>query len=199
MDLIAQLALAAGLAWGAGLRLYAVVFLAGIAGRMGWVELPGSLAYLGNDGVLWVAGAFLLLEFLADKIPMVDSAWDALQTFIRIPGAMVLAWGALGEQGEALQFAAALLGGSIAGVTHLGKAGTRAIINHSPEPFSNGIASFFEDGLVIGGLWLAMTHPWVFLVLLALFLALLVWLIPKLWRAFAASLRRLRRQRVAAG
>ena len=199
MDLIPQLALAAGLAWGAGLRLYAVVFLAGIAGRMGWIELPGSLAYLGNDGVLWVAGAFLLLEFLADKIPMVDSAWDALQTFIRIPGAMVLAWGALGEQGEALQFAAALLGGSIAGVTHLGKAGTRAIINHSPEPFSNGIASFFEDGLVIGGLWLAMTHPWVFLVLLALFLALLLWLIPKLWRAFAASLRRLRRQRVAAG
>ena len=199
MDLIPQLALAAGLAWGAGLRLYAVVFLAGIAGRMGWIELPGSLAYLGNDGVLWVAGAFLLLEFLADKIPMVDSAWDALQTFIRIPGAMVLAWGALGEQGEALQFAAALLGGSIAGVTHLGKAGTRGIINHSPEPFSNGIASFFEDGLVIGGLWLAMTHPWVFLVLLALFLALLVWLIPKLWRAFAASLRRLRRQRVAAG
>ena len=199
MDLIPQLALAAGLAWGAGLRLYAVVFLAGIAGRMGWIELPGSLAYLGNDGVLWVAGAFLLLEFLADKIPMVDSAWDALQTFIRIPGAMVLAWGALGEQGEALQFAAALLGGSIAGVTHLGKAGTRALINHSPEPFSNGIASFFEDGLVIGGLWLAMTHPWVFLVLLALFLALLVWLIPKLWRAFAASLRRLRRQRVAAG
>ena len=199
MDLIPQLALAAGLAWGAGLRLYAVAFLAGIAGRMGWIELPGSLAYLGNDGVLWVAGAFLLLEFLADKIPMVDSAWDALQTFIRIPGAMVLAWGALGEQGEALQFAAALLGGSIAGVTHLGKAGTRAIINHSPEPFSNGIASFFEDGLVIGGLWLAMTHPWVFLVLLALFLALLLWLIPKLWRAFAASLRRLRRQRVAAG
>ena len=199
MDLIPQLALAAGLAWGAGLRLYAVVFLAGIAGRMGWIELPGSLAYLGNDGVLWVAGAFLLLEFLADKIPMVDSAWDALQTFIRIPGAMVLAWGALGEQGEALQFAAALLGGSIAGVTHLGKAGTRALINHSPEPFSNGIASFFEDGLVIGGLWLAMTHPWVFLVLLALFLALLLWLIPKLWRAFAASLRRLRRQRVAAG
>lgn len=199
MDLIAQLALAAGLAWGAGLRLYAVVFLAGVAGRMGWIELPGSLSYLGNDGVLWVAGAFLLLEFLADKIPMVDSAWDALQTFIRIPGAMVLAWGALGEQGEALQFAAALLGGSIAGVTHLGKAGTRAIINHSPEPFSNGIASFFEDGLVIGGLWLAMTHPWVFLVLLALFLALLVWLIPKLWRAFAASLRRLRRRQVAAG
>lgn len=199
MDLIPQLALAAGLAWGAGLRLYAVVFLAGIAGRMGWIELPGSLAYLGNDGVLWVAGAFLLLEFLADKIPMVDSAWDALQTFIRIPGAMVLAWGALGEQGEALQFAAALLGGSIAGVTHLGKAGTRAIINHSPEPFSNGIASFFEDGLVIGGLWLAMTHPWVFLVLLALFLALLLWLIPKLWRAFAASLRRLRRRQVAAG
>ena len=199
MDLIPQLALAAGLAWGAGLRLYAVVFLAGIAGRMGWIELPGSLAYLGNDGVLWVAGAFVLLEFLADKIPMVDSAWDALQTFIRIPGAMVLAWGALGEQGEALQFAAALLGGSIAGVTHLGKAGTRAIINHSPEPFSNGIASFFEDGLVIGGLWLAMTHPWVFLVLLALFLALLLWLIPKLWRAFAASLRRLRRRQVAAG
>lgn len=199
MDLIAHLTLAAALAWGAGLRLYAVVFLAGIAGRLGWIELPEALAYLTHDAVLWVAGAFLVLEFLADKIPLVDSAWDALQTFIRIPGGMVLAWGALGGEGEALQFAAALLGGSIAGVTHLGKAGARAVINHSPEPFSNGIASFFEDGLVIGGLWLAMAHPWVFLVLLALFLGLLAWLIPKVWHAFAAMFRRLRRRQAAAG
>ena len=192
MDLIAQLALAAALTWGAGLRLYAVVFLAGLAGRLGWVALPGSLDYLAHDGVLWVSGAFLVLEFLADKIPAVDSVWDAVQTFIRVPGAMLLAWGALGDHGEAAQFAAALLGGSIAGVTHLGKAGTRVLINHSPEPFSNWVASFSEDGLVVLGLWFAIAHPVAFLVALAVFLLVLIWLLPKLWRAFASLFRRLR-------
>jgi len=192
MDLIAELALAAALAWGAGFRLYAVVFLAGLAGKLGWVPLPPALAYLTHDGVLWVSGAFLILEFLADKIPAVDSVWDAIQTFIRVPGAMVLAWGAFGDHGEAAQFAAMLLGGSIAGVTHLGKAGTRVLINHSPEPVSNWIASFSEDGIVVFGLWLAITHPLAFLVALALFLLLLAWLLPKLWRAFASLFRRLR-------
>jgi hypothetical protein len=192
VDLVAQLALAAALTWGAGLRLYAVVFLAGLAGKLGWVALPASLQYLTHDGMLWVAGAFLVLEFLADKIPAVDSLWDAVQTFIRVPGAMLLAWGAFGGHGEAAQFAAAMLGGSIAGVTHLGKAGTRVLINHSPEPFSNWIASFTEDGIVVLGLWFAIAHPVAFLVALALFLALVVWLLPKLWRAFASLFQRLR-------
>lgn len=192
MDLAAQLALAAALSWGAGLRLYAVVFIAGLAGRLGWIALPDSLAYLTHDGVLWIAGGFLALEFLADKVPAVDSAWDAIQTFVRVPGAMLLAWGAFGNHGEAAQFAAALLGGSVAGITHLGKSGTRVLINHSPEPFSNWIASFSEDGVVVLGLWLAIAHPIAFLVLLALFLLALAWLLPKLWRAFRSVFRRLR-------
>jgi hypothetical protein len=192
MDFVAQLALAAALAWGAGLRLYAVVFMAGLAGRMGWIPLPDALAYLTHDGVLWVAGGFLVLEFLADKIPAVDSVWDAIQTFVRVPGAMALAWGAFGDHGEAAQFAAMLLGGSIAGVTHVGKAGTRALINHSPEPVSNWIASFSEDGIVVLGLWFAIAHPVAFLVALALFLLLLAWLLPKLWRALRSLFRRLR-------
>jgi hypothetical protein len=191
MELASQLALAAALAWGAGLRLYAVVFIAGLAGRMGWFPLPASLEYLTHDGVLWVAGGFLVLEFLADKVPAVDSLWDAIQTFIRVPGAMALAWGAFGDHGEAAQFAAMLLGGSIAGVTHLGKAGTRVLINHSPEPVSNWIASFTEDGIVVFGLWFAIAHPIAFLVALLLFLLLLAWLLPKLWRAFASLFRRL--------
>lgn len=199
MDLIAQFALAAALAWGAGFRLYAVVFIAGLAGKLGWIVLPSSLGYLTHDGVLWVAGAFVVLEFLADKIPAVDSFWDAVQTFIRVPGAMLLAWGAFGDYGEAAQFAALLLGGSIAGITHMGKAGTRVLINHSPEPVSNWIASFSEDGIVVLGFWFAVAHPVAFLVLLAIFLLVLAWLLPKLWRAFVSLLRVLRPGARAAG
>lgn len=193
MDPLTQIALAAGLAWGSGLRLYAVVFAAGMLQRFGGVALPGDLSLLAHDWVLWTSGALLCGEFLADKVPAFDSLWDALHTFIRIPGGMALAGAVFGDQGAATQVVAALLGGGIAAGTHLTKAGTRAAINHSPEPFSNWTASFAEDGLVLAGIWLAWQYPWAFLVLLALFLLLVAWLLPKLWRLLRRSLSALRR------
>lgn len=191
MDIYAEFALAAGLAWGSGLRLYAVVFLAGVVQRLGWVTLPGDLSLLAGDVMLGVSGVLLVGEFLADKVPAFDSLWDALHTFIRIPGGMALAWATLGAEGPVLQMAAALLGAGIAGSTHLAKSGARAAINHSPEPFSNWTASFTEDGLVLAGVWLAWQYPWVFLILLLLFLLVVAWLLPKLWRLLRGSLRAL--------
>jgi hypothetical protein len=191
MDLYAEFALAAGLAWGSGLRLYAVVFLAGVVQRMGWVALPGDLSLLAGDLMLGVSGVLLVGEFLADKVPAFDSLWDALHTFIRIPGGMALAWATLGAEGPVLQMAAALLGAGVAGSTHLAKTGARAAINHSPEPFSNWTASFTEDGLVLAGVWLAWQYPWVFVGLLVLFLLVVAWLLPKLWRLLRGSLRAL--------
>jgi hypothetical protein len=193
MDLYAEVALAAGLAWGSGLRFYAVVFLAGLGQRLGWVVLPGDLEMLASDALLGLSGVLLVGEFIADKVPAFDSVGDALHTAIRVPGGMALAFAALGDEGPALQIAAALLGGGIAAGTHVAKAGARVAINHSPEPFSNWTASFTEDGLALAGLWLAWQHPWVFLGLLALFLLGVAWLLPKLWRRLRGSVAALRR------
>jgi len=193
MDPIAQVALAAGLAWASGIRLYAVVFLAGLLGRSGWLALPTHLAVLEEPVVLAVAGVLLAVEFVADKVPAVDSAWDALHTFIRVPAGALLAAGALGELDPAWVAVAALLGGTLAGATHATKAGGRAVINTSPEPFSNWGASLAEDLVVPLGFWLAVQYPAVFLVLLALFLALAAWLLPRLWRGLKSVLARLRR------
>lgn len=191
MDLIAQIALAAGLAWGSGIRLYAVLFICGGLQRLGYVHLPGDLNLLAHDWVLIASGVMLAGEFIADKVPAFDSVWDAIQTFVRIPGGMALAWGTFGDQGPAAQLVAAIIGGAITSGTHLTKAGTRAVINHSPEPFSNWIASFTEDGLLLGGLWLVWAHPWVFLALLAVFALIAIWLLPKLWRALRWTVRKL--------
>lgn len=195
MDLIAQIALASGLAWASGLRLYAVVFVFGMLARLDYVALPQALSLLEHDYVLWASGVMLVGEFVADKVPWFDSLWDAVHGFIRIPGGMLLAWGALGDYGPAAQLAAALIGGGIVTGTHLTKAGTRAVINQSPEPFSNWTASLAEDGLVLGGIWLMLTHPIVFLLLLVLFVLLMAWLLPKLWRALRAAWRRIARPR----
>lgn len=192
MDLMTELIFAAALAWGSGLRLYAVVFLAGAVQRLGWVTLPGDLALLAGDPFLIASGVLLAGEFIADKVPAFDSLWDGLQTFARVPGGMALAWAALGDHAASVQLAAALLGGGVAGMTHLGKSGARVAINHSPEPFSNWTASLFEDGLVVFGLWLAWQYPWLFLALLVAFLLGLAWLLPKLWRLLRSSLRALR-------
>ena len=192
MDLLTQSALAAGLAWGSGLRLYAVLFLCGSLQRLGYVQLPGELTLLAHDWVLVASGVMLVGEFIADKVPAFDSAWDALHTFIRIPGGMLLAWGAFAEQGPAAQLAAGIVGGAITSSAHFTKAGTRALINHSPEPFSNWFASFSEEGLLLMGLWLAFQHPVLFLLLLVLFVLLMLWLLPRLWRALRWSYRQLR-------
>lgn len=194
MDLLQSTALATGLAWASGFRLYAAVLLLGLLGRHDVITLPSGLALLQDDWVLWVSGVLAIGEFLADKIPAFDSVWDALHTFVRIPAGSLLAWGVFHDATPAVQLAAALLGGVITSGTHLTKAGTRAIINTSPEPFTNWGASIGEDLTLLGGLYLIWNYPLVFLALLALFLLLAVWLLPKLWRALRRVWRRLRDQ-----
>ena len=190
MESVSQLALAGGLAWASGIRLYATLFIIGLLGRLDYLHLPQQLLVLQHTWVLMASGLMVLGEFLADKVPGFDSIWDAIHTFIRIPAGAFLAWGAMGDSTPAAQMAAAILGGLITGGTHFAKSGGRAAINTSPEPLSNWTASLGEDGLVLGGLFLAITHPLVFLVLLVLFLALVAWLVPKMFRFLMRIFRR---------
>ena len=182
-------ALASLLAWASGLRLYLVVFAVGLAGYMGYIELPAGLKVLEHPWVIGSAGFLLVMEFLADKVPGLDSAWDAIHTFIRIPAGALLAAGATGDTLSALTVAAGLLGGTITAGTHFTKAGGRALINTSPEPFSNWTASFTEDALVLGAIWFVFHYPIVFLAMLVVFIVLMIWLIPKLWRGIRAVYR----------
>jgi hypothetical protein len=182
VDLLSQIALALGLAWASGIRLYAVVFIAGGLQRLGYITLPSHLGLLSHDWVLIVSFVMLVGEFVADKVPAFDTLWDALHTFIRIPAGILLAWGAFGDHTPVAQLIVGLVGGALVTGTHLTKAAGRALINHSPEPFSNWLASFTEDALVLGGLWLLHAHPLAFLILLGLFAVLLMWLLPRLWR-----------------
>ena len=179
-----DLAIALALAWGAGLRAYAVIFAVGVAGAMGWVELPGHLDVLQHPIVLAASGFMTLVEFGADKVPWLDSIWDAVHSFIRIPAGAALAAMVFGDSTNAVMVAAAILGGSLAAAMHVAKAGTRATLNLSPEPFSNWAASLSEDALVPLGLWLAFAHPLVFFLLLALMLVAVVLLARLLWRGF---------------
>ena len=190
MSMLQSVALASLLAWASGLRLYLVMFAVGVAGHYGWYDLPKGLEVLQHPWVIGAAGFMLALEFVADKVPAIDSAWDAIHTFIRIPAGALLAAGATGDSLSALTVAAGLLGGTSPAGTHFTKAGGRAVINTSPEPFSNWGASFTEDVLVVSGIWLALTHPLVFLLLLLLFLLMLVWLIPKVWRGIRTVVER---------
>lgn len=182
-------ALASLLAWASGLRLYLVVFAVGLAGYVGYVELPAGLKVLQHPWVIGSAGFLLVMEFFADKVPGLDSAWDAIHTFVRIPAGALLAAGATGDTLSALTVAAGLLGGTITAGTHFTKAGGRALINTSPEPVSNWTASFTEDALVLGAIWFAFHYPIVFLAMLVLFIVLMIWLIPKLWRGIRAVFR----------
>ena len=177
-----EIAIALALAWGAGLRAYAVIFAVGLAGAMGWVELPGHLEVLQHPAVLAASGFMTLVEFGADKLPWLDSMWDAVHSFIRIPAGAALAALALGDSSDSVMVAAAILGGSLAAAMHAAKAGARAAINLSPEPFSNWAASLSEDALVPLGLWLAIAHPLVFFVLLAACLVAAALLVRLLWR-----------------
>lgn len=185
-------ALTSLLAWASGIRLYLVVFAVGLAGYLGYIELPAGLQVLQHPWVIGAAGFLLLMEFIVDKVPGIDSVWDAVHTFIRIPAGALLAAGATGDTFGALTVAAGLLGGTITAGTHFAKAGGRALINASPEPFSNWGASFTEDTLVLAGIWFAFKYPLVFLIGLAVFVALVIWLLPKLWRSIKAMLRLLR-------
>lgn len=178
------------LAWLAGIRVYLTVFGVGVAGLLGWVDLPPALQATQSWWVLGTSGALALTEFFADKIPGVDSIWDLLQTLTRVPAGAFLAAATLSSDGQ-LGTGALVAGAGVALASHGLKSGTRALLNTSPEPASNWVASTAEDGVVIGGLALALAHPWLalFFVLGASLLgALTVWLI---WRTLWRGLKRL--------
>lgn len=183
--------MAGGLAWASGLRLYMTLFIAGWFGRNGWIDLPPALEVLESPWVLWVTGALFVVEFLADKIPAVDSMWDAVQTFIRIPAGAVLGAAALGHMDPVWTTLAAILGGTFAAGAHATKAASRALINTSPEPFSNWGASLTEDAAVAGGLWAAFFYPWALIAFLAVFFLFALWMLPKLWRGLRGMFRKL--------
>ena len=190
LDTAGLLAIAAALGWASGLRLYAVVFLTGLAGALGWVELPAGLQVLQSPLMLGASGFMLFVEFFADKIPGVDSLWDAIHTLVRIPAGAALAAAVFGADQQSWALAAALLGGTLAATSHLAKATTRAAVNTSPEPFSNIALSLLGDGVVPASLWLSWAHPTIFLAALAVALVVMLGLIV----VFAKFLRRLARR-----
>lgn len=192
MDLLTAIATAAGLGWASGMRLYAVLFFLGVLQHAGIYTLPPGLQALAHPAVMAVSGFLFFVEFLADKVPGVDSLWDAVHTFIRIPAGAVLAAAAVASSDPGFAVAAGLLGGVIAAGTHFTKAGSRALINASPEPFSNWTASLGEDFLSALGLFAALKYPLLFLFLLALFIAAAIFLLPKLWRGIKRVLATLR-------
>ena len=174
--------LAVGLGWASGLRLYGLVFTLGMLSRFAGVQMPGGLDVLGHPLILAISGLLLLVEFLADKVPYIDSIWDSVHTFIRIPAGAALAAAVMGDQGTAAQVAMGLLGGSLAAGTHLAKSGLRAAINTSPEPISNVTTSLTEDAVAASGLWALFYHPLWFLLGLAIFILVAAWLLVRLWR-----------------
>lgn len=175
------LALTMGVGWASGINLYATLLTLGLLAQSGNVQLPPDLQIVAHPLVIAAAGLMYAIEFFADKIPGVDSVWDGIHTFIRIPAGAILAAGAVGDVTPALGVAAAILGGSLAAGTHAAKAGSRVLINTSPEPFSNWAASIGEDITVITGVWMSLQHPFFFLICLAVFIALMIWLLPKIW------------------
>ena len=180
--LLATVALMMGVSWASGINLYAVLLVLGWGGSTGHIALPAELSVLQDPLVIGAAGIMYFIEFFIDKIPGMDSMWDSIHTFIRIPAGAMLAAGAVGDVTPALEIAAGILGGGIAATSHATKAGTRLLINTSPEPFTNWSASLMGDFLVLSGLWTALKYPEIFLILLVIFLSVAIWLLPKLWR-----------------
>lgn len=192
MGTIEALSLAMGTAWTSGINLYATVAALGIAGRAEMIRLPPDLEVLTHPAVIAIACIMYVIEFFADKVPYVDSGWDVLHTFIRVPAGAILAARSLGDMNPALELAALLAGGSIALVAHGAKATTRLAINASPEPFSNWAASFTEDIAVLGSIWMIFNHPIIMIGLILTFLALVIWLVPKIFRAAKRGFQALR-------
>ena len=192
METLQALSLALGSAWTSGINLYATVAALGIAGQMDMIQLPPDLQVLMNPLVIAVACIMYTIEFFADKVPYFDSGWDVIHTFIRVPAGALLAAGALGPMNPALSFAAMLAGGTIALAAHGTKATTRLAINASPEPFSNWFASVAEDVTVLGSIWMIFNHPIIMLLLILLFLVLLAWIAPKLYRLAKKGFQALR-------
>ena len=194
LDTTQLLAIAAGLGWASGLRLYAVVFLTGLAGFLGWVDLPTGLRLLQTPLLLGTSGLMLLIEFFADKIPGIDSVWDVIQTIVRIPAGAALAASVFGADQASWATAAALMGGTLAATSHVAKTATRAAVNTSPEPFSNVAMSLLGDSVVPASLWLSWTHPVVFFVLLGVAVVLMLVTIVLLGRFLRRLVRRFSRR-----
>lgn len=188
LDTASLLAIAAALGWASGLRLYAVVFLTGIAGWLGWVDLPSGLKLLQSPLMLGASGLMLVVEFFADKIPGIDTLWDLIHTVVRIPAGAALAAAVFGADQSSWAMAAALMGGTLAATSHVAKATTRAALNTSPEPFSNLAMSLLGDSVVPASLWLSWAHPMVFFAVLAVAVVLmivLIWVLAKFLRGLA--------------
>jgi hypothetical protein len=192
MGTLEALSLAMGTAWTSGINLYATVAALGIAGQLEMIHLPPDLQVLTHPLVITVACIMYAIEFFADKVPYVDSGWDALHTFIRVPAGAILAAQSLGDLNPALEVAALLAGGTVALAAHGTKATARLAINVSPEPFSNWFASVAEDIAVLGSIWMIFNHPLIMLTLVLVFLAVVAWLTPKLFRMARRGFQALR-------
>ncbi len=194
MEIVEVIALSMGLAWASGINLYAAVFVLGWLGSSGNLELPSELQVCSDPAVMAAAGFMYFVEFFADKTPGVDTGWDTIHTFIRIPAGAILAAGAVGELGQNAEVIALLLGGSMSAASHATKAGGRVLINTSPEPVTNWTASIAEDIAVITGVWTALNYPVLFLIAMCLVLLIMVWLLPRIWQGLkllATQLRKL--------
>lgn len=191
-QLIATISLTMGVAWASGINLYATISMLGILGATGNIALPESLLVLQDPLIIAAALFMYCVEFFADKTPGVDTGWDTIHSFIRIPAGVMLAAGAVGELNPAIVIVAGILGGSISATSHMVKAGSRVLINTSPEPFSNWAASVTEDVAVIGGLFAALHYPLVFIILVLLFMLAAIWLLPKIWRGIKVVFQKIR-------
>ena len=192
MDMAGLLALAAALGWASGFRLYIVVFIVGALGAFGLMDLPGGLHVLEHPAMLFASGGLLFVEFFADKIPGVDSLWDIIQSVLRVPAGAALAAGVFGADNATMAMVAAVMGGSLAATSQAAKTTTRALINTSPEPFSNVGASLAEDTAAVGAVWLALANPAVFAVVLVV-TVIAMWIVTwLLWRFLKAAIRKLK-------
>ena len=192
MDIVSLIGTSMGTAWLSGVNLYATVAVLGLLGRFGAINLPGELNVLTNKWVLGVAIGMYLIEFFADKIPYLDSIWDVIHTFIRIPAGAVLASISFGNYSKEVQVIALLAGGAMAFTSHSTKAATRAAINLSPEPVTNWTASIFEDVLAIGGTFLAVYLPFIMVIILVVFVLVFLFVFPKIVRGIKRVITKLR-------
>jgi hypothetical protein len=193
LDTLQLVALAAALGWASGIRLYAVLFVVGGVGYLGWIDLPEHLRVLSHPMVLAASGFMVFAEFFADKIPGFDTVWDVVHTLVRIPAGAALAAAVFGDSPPAWTMTAAILGGALAAGSHFTKAGARMLINTSPEPFSNWAASLGEDLLAGVLIYFALAHPVAALVTVTVLIALSIWLLPKLWRFIRSIAERIAR------
>ncbi len=182
VNLIQATALVLGIGLGSGINIYATIALLGIYSATGNFVLPEGLEVLQDPLVITAAIFMYVVEFFADKIPGFDSLWDALHTFIRIPLGALLAGDVMASSGPAMEVVGTIIGGSLATATHFTKSGTRALINTSPEPVTNWTASITEDIAVFTGLWAAINHPIVWIIISIIIILITIWVIPKLWR-----------------